>query len=115
MSCCSLLSRAAICMVVELREGGDVGRRRGNRVSLHVTFLVSISVRALTSGTLVPGDCVSTHPRDEGVGRRDRTFIGVSVGSSDGTKGLNCLGGIEEILVLVNVGVEVGTKSGSSK
>ena len=59
-----------------------MGRRRGNRASLHVTFLVGVLVR----GTDVPGDCVSTHPRGEGLGRRDLAFIGAFVGLFEGTK-----------------------------
>ena len=33
-----------------------------------------------------------THTHDEGVGQRDRFFIGMSVGSSIGTKGELCFG-----------------------
>ena len=45
-----------------------------------------------------------THTHDEGVGQRDRFFIGMSVGSSIGTKGGLSFGLEEEILVLDHVG-----------
>jgi hypothetical protein len=89
--------------------GDDVGRRRGNTVSFHVTVLCPYSGVRLDTGTetgfsalvfsalaetgfsalmkLRFSALVSTHPRDEGVDRRERFFIGMSVGSSVGTNG----------------------------
>ena len=88
-------------------EGDDVGRPRGNRASLHVTVFCTTPDLRPELGTLVPRDCVSTHPGDEGVDQRGRFFIGMSVGLLGGTKGRSWL---FKCLVLANVGFDVGTK-----
>ena len=93
-------------------EGEEVGCRRGkirSFGSFHVTLLWAYSYVRLLDGTLVPGDCVSTHPRDEGVGRRDRCFIGMSEGFSEGT---NEGGGLSVVRCLSNDGVGVGRETG---
>ncbi len=51
-----------------LTKGGDVGRRRGNKASFHVTFFVCVIVRIWGLGTFVPGDFVSTITRDPDIG-----------------------------------------------
>ena len=89
-------------------EIDNVGRRRGNRASRHVTVFCTTSDLRPRLGTLVPPDCVSTHPRDEGVDRRDRFCIGMSVGSLVGMSGRLWL---FKLVVLANVGFDVGTKS----
>lgn len=84
-------------------------------VALHVTCFGAYSYARLVLGTLVLGDFVSTHPRDEGVGRRYRGFIGMSVGSFVGTKGrLDLCEILEEVRVGGVVGVSVGVRMGSS-
>jgi hypothetical protein len=75
-------------------EEEEDGFRRGKSGSFHVTFFCAYSYARLL-GTSVPWDFVSTHPRDEGVGRRNRFFIGMS----KGTAWLNKLGSsVEEYL-----------------
>jgi hypothetical protein len=73
MSCRSLLTR-----------GEDVGRRRGNKVSLHVPSFKCIFVCICVTGTFVPWVCVSTHPRGEELDCRDLFFNGVIGGWSEG-------------------------------
>jgi hypothetical protein len=85
-----------------------VGRQRGNRASRHVTVFCTTPDLWPRLGTLVPRDCVSTHPCNEGVDRRDRFFIGMSVGSLVGTNGKLW---VFKCVVLANVGFDVGTKS----
>ena len=75
------LFRAVLISLVR----GNGAREGGNKVSLHVTLL--LAWMELGIGTLVlPGVLVSTHPRGEGLGRRDLVFIGASVGLSEGIK-----------------------------
>ena len=68
----------------ELSVRGKGVREGGNKVFLHV--ILPLAGTELGTGTLVPGVLVSTHPRDEGLGRRDLVFIGASVGLSEGIK-----------------------------
>ncbi len=81
---------------------------RGKSASFHITLFCVYSYLWLGLGTLVPWDFISTHPCNEGVGWRDRFFIGMSVGSSKGTNGWLCFGEEEVILVLDVVGSDVG-------
>ena len=87
---------------------------RGKSGSFHVTFFCAYSYARLL-GTSVPWDFVSTHPRDEGVGLRNRFFIGMSVGSSVGTKEGVCFLNEGEDVVADNGGFDVGVISGSSE
>ena len=81
------------------------GPKSEGDVVFHVTFFRAYSYARLGLGTLVPWDFVSTRPRDEGVGRRDRFFIGMSVGSSVGTKEGLCFRSEGEDVVADNMGI----------
>ena len=102
MSCRSLLTK-----------GEDVGRGRGNKASLHITSFICVFVRISGTCTFVPWVCVSTHPRGEGVDRRDLFFNGASVGWS---KGMNRTDEEEDVGEDFedNVGFDDGRGSGAS-
>ncbi len=92
---------------------GNGAREGGNNLSLHVAF--PLAGTELGFGTLVPGDCVSTHPRGEEVGRRVLFFIGASVGTSEGINDGTRLEGDVGRGVLVKLGLDVGSGSGVSE
>ena len=92
---------------------GNVAREGGNNLSLHITF--PLAGTELGFGTLVPEDCVSTHPRGEEEGRRDLFFIGALVGTSEGMNDASCLVGDGGRGVLVKRGLEEGSGSGISE
>ena len=95
-------------------EGEEIKCWRGKSVSFHVTFFCVYLYARLRLGMSVPLDFVSTHPRDEGVGQRDCFFIGMSVGSSVGTKEGVCFWSKREDVVNDIVGFDVGVIIGSS-